>query len=218
MKTSKNNNLHNKVSLKEILPILFSIISLGISTTSLYQSYKAQQFVQNETARQYFAIVFPSYYVAQSPDLKSEYDAKSLANLCSQRLLLTTDYWRQTKAANFSDTTRFLFLIVTNRGPGTIKDFYFSELDWKPKENIVAPNILAGAESVRSVLNKGECLALLIDIPSSYDESKALAKQVDIHFTDVIFKYSYMDLLDNEYNSPKVNLASESMISIELVK
>lgn len=218
MNTKKKISPREKANWNDILPILLSIISLVISAISIYQSYKAQQFVQQESIRQYSAIAVPSYYIAQSPDLKSDYDTKTLGNLCSQRSLLTTDYWRQTEAASFDNKTRYLFLIIKNQGPGPLTDFYFSELDWKPKVNAANPNVLAGIESVRSSLAKGECLSLLVDVLGSYDVSKKLADQVDINFTDIVFRETYKDLLGNVYNPPKISIINESVTSVELTR
>ncbi len=217
MKTSKNH-VRKKMNWRDALPILFSIISLMISGISIYQSYKAQQSVQDETNRQYLAIAVPTYYLAESPDLKSDYDTKTLEDLCSRKSLLTTDYWRQAQSSTHNNETRYLFLIIKNQGPGTVKDFYFSELDWKPKDNIIAPDVLVGAKSVRSWLDKDECLALLVDVLNSYDESKKLANQPGIHFTDIALRGSYVDLLGNVYEPPHISILDEGLPALQLTK
>jgi hypothetical protein len=214
----KSKFLRDTVNWKDVIPIIFSCVSLMLSSISIRQSYQANQFVKDQTTRQYFALAVSSYYMAQSPDLKAEYDTTNLENLCSRRLLLTTDYWRETKSANLSPSTRYLFLVVQNFGPGVVKDLYFSKLNWEPKENVIAPNVLAGAESIRNWLDKGDCLVLLIDVLSSYDPTKKIYEEPNIHFADISYEYSYQDLLGNDYDPSVDSIFDDSIPSIQFTK
>ena len=204
----------------EAVKVGLSVVAIVISGIALWQSCKsnsiadesnriareAQKTTEEEIARKYTPTLEATYYVAKSPDLLAEYDSQWISRLQLVPRLIQTRFWRTERSQyNGDPEKRYVFIVITNRGPGGAKNIRISSITWTPKANLQAPDGLIDMEAPLGVLYYNEFYALLVDTLQSPDPIEPLGSA---HFAELTLMVEYQDGLGHPQPPMLINVSA----------
>jgi len=197
-----------------VAAIVVSIIALSQSCSASREandlSAKNVQIDETQLAAASLPTLQAAYYLADSPSLDLPRDNTFLENFGLSPTLLKSGYWRSLSTSPDGEETRFLFILVSNYGPGTATELSISG-SWVPKENVSAPLGIFDLEGPAPLLPPGRFFALLIDVIDSYDPAASLADQTGTHFQSLRVEIEYRGSTGEphllEVNAPELSPA-----------
>ena len=196
------------------MTVVISIIALMLSGVAIWQSCEsnriacesnriareAQETTEEEILRKYTPTVEETYYIAKSPDLLAEYDSQWIGRLQLVSRPIRTRFWRIEWSQYNRDLGKwYVFVVITNRGPGRAENIRISNITWTPKDNMQAPDGLIDMEAPLGMLSSGEFYALLVDTLESPDPIEPL---ISAHFAELTLTVEYQDELGRQYELP----------------
>ena len=185
---------NNKVDLAAVAATAAVVVSL----LALFQSCSANRLAKeaNDLSRESVRIaeselatasvptLQATYYPAYSISLDAPEDSAFIEAFGLSPTLLRSAYWRTIQPRASTSEPRYLFIVISNYGPGTATDLRITG-EFAPKEGAPLPGGLFEFEGDVPVLPPGRFLAFLVDVLAGYDPVADLAHQAGTHFASV---------------------------------
>jgi hypothetical protein len=186
-----------------IIACIVSIIAIVQSCSANRLSKEANnissrniQIAETQLAAASMPILQTSYYVAKSPTLDMPEDELFIEYSGLSPSIIKSGYWRSIALSPPPDQVRYVFIIVSNYGPGTANRLKISG-EWIPREGYYPPIGLLNLEGPPILLPPGRFLALMVDVIDSYDPSVTLETQLALHFQSLYLLITYEDFTGN---------------------
>jgi hypothetical protein len=179
--------------------IVVSVIALiqGCSANALSReandiSVKNVQLAETQLAVASMPSLQASYYPGESIALDTAGDRAFIESFGLSPTLIKSAYWRTASTITATNQPAYLFILISNYGPGTATQLSISG-DWISDEGAVPPSGLFDLEGPAPLLPPGRFFALLVDVIDSYDPAETLANQTATHFQLLRLLVTYND-------------------------
>ena len=170
--------------------LIVSILALIRACSSDQRSRQNELFTQTQSAAAFLPALQLTYYPAHAASIDSTDDAAFVAALGLHPTVLKSTYWRELSARSPSRGARFLFMLISNYGPGTATDMTISGI-WTPREGLSAPSGVFELEGASRTLANGWFFALLVDYLDTYNPALELTEQDARNFDNLGIAIEY---------------------------